>query len=96
MFRDLIEDRFAQGDSLFDFGIGDEGYKARFSDDPALALWSVLRARTLRGRGYVAAQLARYHLRNAPSVRWARRTLRGLRSAGRTEAGTKAEAAQAG
>lgn len=98
MFRDLIEDRFAQGDSFFDFGIGDEGYKARFSDDPALALWSVLRARTLRGRGYVAAQLARYHLRNAPSVRWARRTLRGLRSAGRTgaEAGTKAEAAQAG
>jgi len=94
MFRDLLEDRFANGDVTFDFGVGDEGYKARFSDDPALILAGILRARTLRGHGYVAAQHARHRLREAGFVQRLRRTLRGLRvtdRAGATDA--KAEAA---
>jgi CelD/BcsL family acetyltransferase involved in cellulose biosynthesis len=94
MFRDLLEDRFAHGDTVFDFGVGDEGYKARFSDDPALILNGVLRARTLRGHGYVAAQHARHRLRQAGLVQRLRRTLRGLRAGDR--AGTtdpKAEVA---
>ncbi len=78
LFRYLLEDCRAAGIRTFDFGIGDEGYKARFSDDPAIVLNSIVRARSLRGRGYAAAQSARHHLRNARSVRWARQTLRGL------------------
>lgn len=94
MFRDLLEDRFAQGDGIFDFGVGDEGYKARFSDDPALVLHGVLRARSLRGHGYVAAQHARQRLREAGLVQRLRRTLRGLRTGNRTPAtDAKAEAA---
>lgn len=84
MFRDLLEDRFAQGDRIFDFGVGDEGYKARFSDDPALVLNGVLRARSLRGYGYVAAQHARNRLREAGLVQRLRRTLRGLRAGERS------------